>query len=133
MKQIHSTEEMRTLACQGAPAIGCSCHLGAFKGWTSLTDDRWPTAQMQEIAQLRDPALAEPTFEEFHPRGTRYDSADAPIALAYYPVNRANVWRCLRCGIQVMRYTEFGGYYVDHRVRILDPRWVVEAPPPQAV
>ena len=40
----------------------------------------------------------EPTLEEFHPAGTTYWSAEAPIALAYFPANRSQVWRCRHCG-----------------------------------
>jgi hypothetical protein len=32
----------------------------------------------------------------------------------------------------LLRYTEFGGYYVDHRVRVLNADLVVDAPPPDA-
>lgn len=74
---------------------------------------------MQLVASLRDPEMAEPTFEECHPRGTRYDSADAPVAVSYFPCNRCDLWRCKTCQRLLLRYTEFGGYYVDHRMREL--------------
>jgi hypothetical protein len=32
----------------------------------------------------------------------------------------------------LLRYTEFGGYYVDHRVRALNADLVVDAPLPDA-
>jgi hypothetical protein len=32
----------------------------------------------------------------------------------------------------LLRYTEFGGYYVDHRVRALNGDLVVDAPLPDA-
>ena len=75
---------------------------------------------MQQVATLRDPEVYEPTFEEHHPNSTRYDSADAPVALKFFPYNRCDVFACNRCQQQVLRYTEFGGYYVDHRARRLD-------------
>ena len=78
------------------------------------------------MASLRDPELYEPTFEEYHPTGTRYDSPDAPIALKFFPFNRAEVWHCKVCDKHLLRYTEFGGYYVDHRVRTLDPALLVD-------
>lgn len=77
------------------------------------------------IGTLRPPQDAEPTYEEFHPQGTRYDATDAPIAPAYFPFNRCNVFQCKDCRSLFMRYTEFGGYYVDHRVRIVDPALIV--------
>ncbi len=76
---------------------------------------------MRRIATLRDPDLAEPTYEELHPEGTRYGSPMAPVAMKFFPYNRCDVWRCGQCQRVLLRYTEFGGYYVDHRVRELSP------------
>jgi hypothetical protein len=107
----------------------CRCALKACRGWESVSDDRWPADQMQAAGTLR-PALPEGqtewTFEEFHPQGTRYESPDAPIALGYFPFNRCDVYACNRCGCAVLKYTEYGGYYVDHRVRLVDGALVVE-------
>ena len=80
---------------------------------------------MQTLGTLRDEEAYEPTLDEYHPGGTRYDSADAPIAPAFFPYNRCDVHRCSRCERVLLRYTEFGGYYVDHRVREVIPTLVV--------
>lgn len=134
MQQIRTTAALQSLAQQGSPRTGapahCSCRLGLFAGWGSITEERWPAARMAQVATLRTPDVQEPTFAEYHPHGTRYDSPNAPIALAYFPTNRADVWRCHDCGLQVLRYTEFGGYYIDHRVRVLDALLVQDAPTP---
>ncbi len=66
------------------------------------------------------------SFEEFHPEGTRYDSPDAPIAVDYFPYNRCDVFKCTSCQCAVLKYTEYGGYYVDHRVRLVDATKVVD-------
>ena len=66
----------------------------------------------------------EPTFAEYHPDGTRYWSPNAPIAVQYFPYNRCDVWACRHCNRAFLRYTEFGGYYVEQRVRLLDPALV---------
>lgn len=87
--------------------------------WESITEERWPAALMEALGTLRDPSIDEPTFEEFHPRGTRYDSTDAPVSLGFFPFNRCDVYRCRRCSALVLRYTEYGGYYVDHRARCI--------------
>ena len=108
------------IAEQPAPR-NCTCALGSCAGWESVTEERWPAAQLEAVATLRDPELYEPTFEEHHPAGTRYDSPNAPIALKFFPFNRADVWHCTACDKHLLRYTEFGGYYVDHRVRTLEP------------
>ncbi len=119
--------ELQTLA-QGQPEQ-CHCALRACRGWESVSDDRWPTEQMQPAGTLRRPlpeGQTEWTFEEFHPNGTRYESADAPIAPGYFPFNRCDVHTCTRCGCAVLKYTEYGGYYVDHRVRLVDAELVVD-------
>ncbi len=121
MKQITTATELRALQAGSPAQPHCTCSVGPCAGWTSLTEERWPAAQMLAVATLRDPELYEPTFEERHPNGTRYDSPDAPVALKFFPYNRCELYRCDRCQRQLLRYTEFGGYYVDHRVRELAP------------
>jgi len=108
------------------PDPACPCRLHAATSWESITEDRWPAKLMEPMGTLRDPSLDEPTFEEFHPHGTRYDSADAPIAVHCFPFNRCQVYRCRRCSLLVLRYTEYGGYYVDHRVRVVAAALIVE-------
>ena len=80
---------------------------------------------MRPLGTLRDPELYDPTQQEHHPEGTRYASPDAPIALAFFPYNVSDVYACNTCKRMLLRYTEFGGYYVDHRVRELDVSLVV--------
>ncbi|RYX97719.1 MAG: hypothetical protein EOO28_02460 [Comamonadaceae bacterium] len=104
----------------------CKCALGACAGWESLAEYRWEKNQMSQVATLRDPGVEEPTLDEKHPAGTRYDSPGAPIAPAYFPYNRCDVWLCTRCDRHLLRYTEFGGYNVDPRVRALDPGLVID-------
>ena len=70
-----------------------------------------------------------PTYEEFHPGKTRYDSPDAPIAPAFFPYNRCDVFRCGRCARVLLKYTEYGGYYIDDRVRVVQASLVSDAQP----
>ena len=117
---------LRALAA-AQPARPCTCTVGACAGWESLPEERWPAPQMKRLGSLRDPQSHEPTFEEFHPHGTRYGSPDAPVSLQHFPYNRCEVFGCSRCDRVLLRYTEYGGYYVDHRVRLVDPDRVVDA------
>ena len=105
-------------------AAACTCSIGACAGWESFTEDRWPKAQMQAVGTLRDTDTYDPSAEEHHPDGTRYASPDAPIAVKFFPYNISDVYACKKCDKVLLRYTEFGGYYVDHRVRELDARLV---------
>lgn len=126
---IDHPEALRELAQAHAPRP-CDCALRRCAPWDSIPDGDWPVPQMTRVATLRDPAVDEPTFLEFHPDGTRYDAPGAPVALRYFPYNRCDVWHCSRCDQHWLRYTEFGGYYIDHRSRRLDPTLVVDAPEP---
>ena len=126
MEPLKTAAELRLALVQPSTPKVCNCALGACTGWESLAEYRWNAAQMTQIATLRDPSLDEPTFEEHHPQGTRYDSAGAPVALQFFPYNRCDVWRCSQCARHLLRYTEFGGYNVDHRIRVLDPEKIID-------
>ena len=117
--------ELLKRACVGRTRSACSCSLGVCKSWESFTEDRWPAELLREVGTLRDPAVDEPTLEEWHPRGTRYASSDAPVAAAFFPYNRCDAYVCNTCRRTLLRYTEYGGYYVDHRVREVLPELIV--------
>jgi hypothetical protein len=103
-----------------------ACAAVKAPGWESLPGslDR---AHLRKVATLRWPDVEEPTLEEYHPRGTHGWSPDAPIAPAFFPYNRCDVWQCVQCGRPFLRYTEYGGYYVDERIRELAAALIVEA------
>jgi hypothetical protein len=120
-KHLLSSQELKAIA--NCNAMDCTCALKICQGWESVADDRWPADQMVQAGTLRaelPEGQFELSFEEFHPKGTRYDSPDAPVALAYFPYNRCDVFACKICQSAVLKYTEYGGYYVDHRVRLVD-------------
>jgi hypothetical protein len=119
MKYIASSAELRLALADSPAPQACSCALGACTAWESLAEYRWEASQMSAVGTLRDPSIDEPTLEEKHPHGTRYDSPDAPIAPDFFPYNQCDVWHCQRCARHLLRYTEFGGYNVDPRVREL--------------
>ncbi len=113
----------------------CECAALRCAGWESLpaSFDTRRLARLGRVASVRDDdPYAEPTIEEHHPAGTRYDSVDAPIATGHFPTNRSEVWACVDCGRAFLRYTEYGGYYVDPRIRELDEALVVDTAPPAA-
>ena len=123
-----NSNQLKALAIK--PLNQGSCTLKICKGWESVSDDRWPAKQLQLEGTLRRELAdgeSELSFEEFHPNGTRYDSPEAPIALNYFPYNRADVYGCQQCGCAVLKYTEYGGYYIDQRVRLVDAGLVTDA------
>lgn len=109
----------------------CTCSMGACTGWESVPGERWPAAQVSRVGSLRafDSFGPEPTYEEFHPHKTRYDSPDAPIAPAFFPYNRCDVFTCGQCDRVLLKYTEYGGYYIDDRVRAVQADLVTDAQP----
>jgi hypothetical protein len=110
----------RSASCTACEALVCP-------GW-----ERWPDGFARDVLEgvgtLRDPAQDETSVAEYHPAGTRSWSADAPIAPAWFPYNRCDAWRCRTCARAFLRYTEYGGYYVEERVRELDATLVVDVP-----
>lgn len=110
-----------------------SCRTLPTTGWEAMPSslDR---ARLEQVGTLAPPAMAdqpELTLDEYHPAGTRYWSADAPIAPAWFPANRCGVWRCRSCATVLLRYAEHGGYFEEERVRRVLPALVVlDAPTP---
>jgi hypothetical protein len=68
---------------------------------------------------------AEECWEEYHPEGTNLWSEDAPISIQHHPYNRSDVLECLHCKRKFLHYTEYGGYYLDERLRELNSKFVV--------
>lgn len=79
------------------------------------------------MGTLREDPYEEPTFAEYHPQGTTYDSVDAPIAPRYYPANLSQVSRCMNCSRYYLRYNEAGGYFTELRIRALRPELLADA------
>ncbi|MDE2398385.1 MAG: hypothetical protein KGL43_02370 [Burkholderiales bacterium] len=123
-------DDLRRLARPAAPRGPCAgCAALVCPGWESLPGS-FDTAQLQRLASLRVAADEEPSLREYHPAGSHGWSADAPIAPGWFPYNRCEVWGCRGCGRAFLRYTEYGGYYVDERIRELRAELVVDVAPP---
>lgn len=120
------TEMAQASAAVTAP---CSCTDVPLTAWQAvpLTLDAF---RLEDVGTLRDDPYVEPTFVEYHPAGTRYDSDNAPIAPQFYPFNRCTVARCTLCGRYYLRYNEAGGYFTELRIRALQPALLVDAPAP---
>ena len=118
-----TADDMRALP----PPQGCpgDCHCAGLRraaGWESIPQALGPPL-LCLLGTLCPPGDDEATLEEWP--GSRFWAADAPIAPGHFPFNRCQVWACARCGCGFLQYTEFGGYYVDHRIRELDPARLV--------
>ena len=121
---VLAAEDLRRLAA-AQPQQPCpACAAVRAPGWESVPGSL-ERSRLRKVATLRRGEVEDPTLEEYHPNGTHGWSADAPIALAFFPYNRCDVWQCVACGRPFLRYTEYGGYYVEERIRELRPELVV--------
>ena len=131
-----SADELMRLALQADRGQPCpACAALVCPGWESLPAGS-DTSSLERVGTLVQPAGSgrlddngDPTLSEYHPHGSHAWSADAPIAPDWFPYNRCDVWRCRRCARAYLRYTEFGGYYVDERIRALDPTCIDNTAP----
>jgi hypothetical protein len=121
MEALTNLLDATTLRAAVGPVGGCP-HCAALQcaGWESVTAPLG-LPLLEPVGSLRDPAVDEPTVLERHHPGTSFWHARAPLAVAHFPYNLCSVWRCPQCHQGFLQYTEAGGYYVDHRVRAIDP------------
>ena len=118
---------LRALAQHSAALTSaCDCRQAMTAGWISIPLS-FPEHLLRDIGTLLADPYQEPDFHEYHPHGTRYDAAEAPISLLHFPYNRCQVAACSHCGRYYLRYIEAGGYFVDRRIRALQrPDLVVD-------
>ena len=108
------------------PAAGCPhCEALRCDSWESVPGPLGPP-QLQALGTLRDPAIDEPVYDERLPPGMDTWHPRAPVAVLHAPYNRCTVWCCPQCRRGFLQFTEAGGYYVDHRLRAIDPALIVE-------
>ena len=110
---------------RAAPVAACDdCAALVCPGWESMPGG-FDASRLEALGTLVGDE-EEPTLQEHHPQGTHGWSAQAPIAPAFFPYNRCGVWQCRTCRRAFLRYTEYGGYYTDERIRALDPTLIVD-------
>jgi hypothetical protein len=121
-----SPEELRILIKKSRHKPCRICPQLTSPGWESFpgTFDR---SKLREVGSLHDADNQAPTLLEFHPNGTNSWSVNAPIALGYFPYNQCGVWQCIGCLRVFLRYTEYGGYYEDERIREANAELIVES------
>lgn len=131
MQRMNPETLIRLAEASAAVTAPCSCNQASLAAWRAVPLSLDP-GRLEEVGVLFDDPYDEPTFAEYHPAGTRYESEAAPIAPRYYPYNRCTLVRCLDCQRHYLRYNEAGGYFTEIRMRALQPGLVVDAGLPQA-
>lgn len=123
-----NADALTALARQSMDRPPCAaCAARDYAAWESVHAG-FDATRLQVVGSLRREGDEEPTFAEYHPYATYGSSAEAPIAPAYFPYNRCEVWQCAVCSHAFLRYTEYGGYYQDARIRALNPGLIDDAP-----
>ncbi len=121
--------ELRAHAAQAAQQQRCAdCAALQKPGWESISG-AMNTSRLACVGPLG----AEDGWDrldEYHPQGSSLWSPDAPIALGWHPYTRSTLWRCSRCTGVFLRYTEYGGYYEDERIRPLRAELLCTPPLP---
>lgn len=113
-----SDTELRQAAAEAANRPRCKDCAPLWRpGWESISG----AVSIDHLALLGALGTEESweCLDEFHPEGTNLWSPDAPIAPGWHPYTRSSLWRCSQCSGAFLRYTEFGGYYVEERIRPL--------------
>lgn len=126
MKFIDFPALTQLAAASAAITTPCSCCRVPLDAWQRLPATL-ELERFEEVGTLREDPYEEPTFAEYHPQGTTYDSVDAPIAPRYYPANLSQVSRCMNCSRYYLRYNEAGGYFTELRIRALRPELLADA------
>jgi hypothetical protein len=127
MQRIDFETLVRLAEASVTVTMPCSCNKVSLAAWHALPLTL-EAERLEEVGFLFDDPYDEPTFAEYHPTGTRYESDRAPIAMRFYPYNRCAVVRCLNCHRHYLRYNEAGGYFTEIRMRALQPELIVDAP-----
>ena len=120
--------ELRRLAQSHGGRPCPACAPVKAPGWEAIPGSFDP-AGLVKVGTLRQPGVEDPTLEEYHPAGTHGWSPDAPVAPGFFPYNRCDVWQCSQCGRPFLRYTEYGGYYEEDRIREPHADRIVDAAP----
>ena len=121
-------DDLRRLPAPRATPADCACARAGLPRLGVGAGAARANRCCDHLGTLRDAGDDEPdACEEWHAGGTRYGSPQAPIApglLPVQPLRRSGP--AARCGRGFLQYTEFGGYYVDHRLREVDPKRVLD-------
>ena len=125
MQRIDAGTLTRLAETSAAVTASCTCAQVSLAAWRAVPLTLEPR-RFEEVGFLFDDPYDEPTFAEYHPAGTRYESEAAPIAMRFYPYNRCAVIRCLDCQRHYLRYNEAGGYFTEMRMRALQPGLIVD-------
>ncbi len=119
-----SREQLLDIAKSPQAAEGCSaCSSLSCPGWISKPG-YFDLSKLRIVGTLRIEGAQE-SWDEYHPDRTSFWSEDAPISTQHHPYNRSDILECGGCKKKFLHYTEYGGYYLDERIRELNAHFIV--------
>jgi hypothetical protein len=125
LKELNRSELLEIANSSPSKKNCLSCTPLVCNGWETVPGT-FNLNSLRAIGTLRIDGAAE-CWDEDHPHGTNLWSENAPISIQYHPYNRSDVCECQECGRKYLRYTEYGGYYVDERIRALNPKLITKS------
>lgn len=124
MPKLLNRDQLLDLAKSPRASEDCpECSSLDCPGWVSKPG-YFDLGKLKVLGTLKTES-AEECWDEYHPDGTNLWSEDAPIAIQHHPYNRSDVCECIRCKRKFLHYTEYGGYYLDERLRELNAKFIV--------
>lgn len=124
LKELTTTELLEIAQLSKTQGECEHCAPLSCQGWESLPSG-FDANKLIALGTLRIEGDQE-CWDEYHPDGTNQWSTNAPISSKHYPYNRSDVVECKACKRKFLRYTEYGGYYLDERIRELNPKLIVK-------
>ena len=119
LKELNTIQLLEIARSTTAKSHCEQCSPLSCKGWESMPSG-FDVGLLTPLGTLKIEGAQE-SWDEYHPNGTNQWSSDAPISVTHYPYNRSDVYECKSCQRKFLRYTEYGGYYLDERIRELNP------------
>lgn len=117
-----TAQDLFDLASQEKDPACPNCAAHDFSCWETILST-FNRESLKCVGTLNDPNTDD-IWDEYHPNGTTMWSNNAPIAVKFHPYARSDVHQCQICQKVYLRYTEYGGYYVDERIRVVKPELI---------
>lgn len=123
IKKLNRNQLLQIAASSNISETCPECSSLSCPGWVSVPG-YFDLSKMKVLGTLVDENAPE-CWDEYHPQGTHLWSENAPISIQHHPYNRSDVRECMGCKRKFLHYTEYGGYYLDQRIRELNIKLII--------
>ncbi|WP_188150487.1 hypothetical protein [Teredinibacter waterburyi] len=126
LKKLNAAQ-LIDLAHEESDCAECAaCTKEKFKSWSNISLE--VKSNISPVGEFEDAEadIKKNAYTELHPNGSNYWSADAPIAIHFYPYHESKINLCKECKAVLLTYTEFAGHAPQHRIRYVDKDLIVD-------